>query len=167
MPEPRRSGNGNGSSAGRSAGGSRSLQSRRLATRPGAIPRWAYIALIAIPSTGIVILLAIKLFRGGPEAEAPPPVDENVEVTDLEKLIPGLEKEYKEVQTLLRSEDARAKARVEELQDRMYKWIERWDKLFDAKRDENGQLPPPLQGYNRTRFRVNQLLSDLNRSAPF
>lgn len=169
MAEMRKSGGGTRRTAGRTArqnGGRRTAQSRKLANRPGSIPRPVMIGLIVGPALGIVVLLAISMLKGS-GSEEPPPVNPNTVISDLRQQIPELQKEYGRVMQLLRSEDPRGKAEFEKLSDRMYSWIKTWDTLFDESRDADGNLPPELQAYRRTRSEVNQLLSDLNKSAPF
>lgn len=154
--------------AARAEGGARrTLASRRLATRPGSIPQWVYVAMIALPAAGIVFVLLLSAFRGRPSEGVQAPVDPNQEVTELERLIPDLERGYRETALLLQKGDSRGQAKTEELRARLQNWIDRWDALFEDKRDSEGRALPEYRGYGAVRARVNVLLQDLNKIAPF
>ena len=122
--------------------------------------------MVAVPATLIVVLLVINMFKGK-APEKPKTADPNTEITALIAQIPALAKSQREVFQMLQKEDPRGKARFEELSERFYTWMGKWDSLFDSKRDENDKLPPELQGYSRARSRVNMLRVDLNRISPF
>ena len=156
-------GNGNRSS---SNGVRRTSQSRRLATRPGAIPRWAYIVIIVVPLTGIVTLLALKASRNpdGPKTEK---VDTNARIKELIGQIPALEKDVREAAALLQKEDTRGKSKAEAVEARLDKWIEEWDSYFDSQRDEDDKLPEELQGYMQYRREVSILIQDMSKVTGF
>lgn len=166
MAEIRRSRPGSQRDAGRAPRqGVATRSSRRIISRPGKVPQWAYIALLAGPGLGIVILLLISAFRGSKPAEEKT-TNPNEEISALEQEIRGLEAGYREAMQLWQKEDPSAKAKVEALRERMYGWIDTWDRLFESFKDPDGNLPPEYQGYNRTRSRVNMLINDLNKNAP-
>lgn len=154
--------------AARTEGGvRRTAASRKLATRPGSIPQWVYVAMIAVPAAGIVFVLLLSALRGRPSEGVQAPADPNEEITELERVIPDLEKGYRETALLLQKGDSRGQAKTEELRARLQNWIDRWDALFEDKRDAEGRPLPEYRGYGAVRARVNVLLQDLNKIAPF
>jgi hypothetical protein len=148
------------------ASNSRAQGSRRIIQRQGPVPRWVMMAMIIVPGALIVLLLALKWTRPGPEAEVVP-VDPNDFITRLEREAPKLEESYQEVQKLLRAEDPSGKGRAEDLMKRLERWIGEWDTYFDSKRDANDKLPADLEGYQPVRRRVSTVLSDLGRITDF
>lgn len=159
MAESRRAPNGNGRG--------RSSQSRKLSTRPGSIPRWAYVAMIAVPSVLIVILLAVKALKPR-EKEPEPQVDPNDLISSLEKQVPKLIADANEAMQLYIKEDPSAKVKIESVRERLNQWIEQWDRFMDSKIDPStGKLPPELEGYRAVRRPINEVLSDLNRNTGF
>lgn len=139
--------------------------SRRIISRPGKVPRWAYVALLAGPGAGILILLAINLFRGS-EEPVDAPKDLNAEIGALEVQVRDLTMGCREVMQLLQDEDPSAKARLTALQAQMTTWVESWDRLFESLK-VNGELPDEYKGYLRSRTRVQQLIIDLEKSTGF
>lgn len=126
-----------------------------------------YYTLIIGPVVGIVILIALTAFRGSQEPPKPPE-NPNVVVSDLQKEIGQLQKESSEVYQLFQKEDPSATARFEALRDKYYSWIDRWDAMFEPKRDpETGKLPEEMQGYESLRAEVSRQLGDLSKIAPF
>jgi len=168
MADTQRSGaaaRGNGS-RNSSNGVRRTSQSRRLATRPGAIPRWAYIVIIVVPLTGIVTLLALKASRNSDEPKTQQ-VDTNARIRELIGQIPALEKDVTEAAVLLQKEDPRGKSKAEAVQVRLDKWIDEWDGYFDSQRDKDDKLPEELQGYMQYRRQVSILIQDMSKVTGF
>jgi hypothetical protein len=131
------------------------------------MPKPMYYTLIIGPVVGIIILIALTAFRNSQEPPEPP-ADPNVVVSDLQREIPALQKESSELYQLFQKEDPTAKARFEALRDKYYNWIDRWDAIFEPKRDPNtGKLPPELEGYKNVRAEVSRQLGDLSKIAPF
>jgi len=166
MAELRRSGVGSRGTQGRPSSAARNGQVRRVSAKQGGPPRWLLITLLVVPVLGIIALLMVNANRGEKE-EVAAPVKETVNVNDLAKQIPSLEKDCLEAQKLLRQESPLAQAKFEAIQKRLNDWVRKWDDLCADKKDADGNLLPDYEGYAPTRAKVNQLLSDLNKSAPF
>jgi len=162
MQRPR-SNNMRGASSSR--GGARRAPQGRNA-QAGGPPRWAYVAMIAVPLIGIAILGGVKLTR---KAEEPPPapqvVDPNKQISELTSQVRTLETEFSKLD--FRSEGADAKAKLAAYRTRLMKWRDEWDALFKDMHDAKGNLLPEYRGYQAPRNKVNQILSDLNRLSGF
>ncbi len=116
--------------------------------------------LLGLPIVGIGILLLWSSTRPPPEPEVQ---DENVSVRDMESKVPEFTKEYRAVMKLKSENPAEFERRGTKLKTDMETWRDEWNAMFDPKRDENDELPPELQGYDRAPNQVNQLIVDLYR----
>lgn len=120
------------------------------------------IALIAVPAVCILGLVVWQLFSGGSE-----PVNENEQIEHLQSQIGNLEREYREVSALIGNEAENRSERASALQAKVDKWLEDWGAIFDPKRDQNGDLPTELAGWDQVPAPVQRLRNDLMRIMDF
>ncbi|HVR73268.1 MAG TPA: hypothetical protein VMT52_03015 [Planctomycetota bacterium] len=128
---------------------------------------WVKVGLIISPIALIGLLIAIP--RGSKEPEAPvvTVIDPNAKIKTMTSDLPKIEAEYRNLQKLIRAEDAAAASRQQALQTRIENWMTEWDEMFEPKRDEEGKLPPELQGHQAVRNRMSQIRVDLLKSSGF
>lgn len=129
------------------------------------MPKWALILLIAVPAAAIVGLVAWKQLSSGPE---PVVVDPNQQIAELEGQVAGFEKEYQAISGLIFEEkSAEASARGRKLADRINRWLDEWEALMQPLRNEEGDLPPDLEGYEAVPAPVLGLRNDLLKISGF
>ena len=74
---------------------------------------------------------------------------------------------YNEVLKLSRSEDAGAASRSKALDDRLFKWLQDWDRAMKPFMDADGYIKREYKGYNGTRQTVSRLRHDLSKTKGF
>lgn len=152
---------GGGRSEGRSAPSSYKAPPMR---KPG-VPTGAVIALAA-PLLAILLVVVFKsaLF---PDKVVVETLDPNVKLQKLQKQAAGFRREYNEVLKLAQSESAGAASRSKSLDDKLYKWLENWDRAMKPFMDKEGYVKREYRGYNSTRQTVSRLRHDLSKTKGF
>ena len=129
--------------------------------KPG-VPTGAVLA-IAAPLVAILffVVFGSKIFTDTTEVEV---LDPNTKIRALEKRAASFRREYNEVLKLSRSEDAGAASRSKALDDRLFKWLQDWDRVMKPFMDADGYIKREYKGYTSTRQAVNLIRLDLNKS---
>jgi len=132
--------------------------------KPG-VPTGAVLA-IAAPLVAILffVVFGSKIFTDTTEVEV---LDPNTRIRALEKRAGGFRREYNEVLKLSRSEDAGAASRSKALDDRLFKWLQDWDRAMKPFMDADGYIKREYKGYNGTRQTVSRLRHDLSKTKGF
>ena len=132
--------------------------------KPG-VPTGAVLA-IAAPLVAILffVLFGSKIFTDTTEVEV---LDPNTRIRALEKRAGAFRREYNEVLKLSRSEDAGAASRSKALDDRLFKWLQDWDRAMKPFMDADGYIKREYKGYNGTRQTVSRLRHDLSKTKGF
>ena len=132
--------------------------------KPG-VPTGAVLA-IAAPLVAILffVVFGSKIFTDTTEVEV---LDPNTKIRALEKRAASFRREYNEVLKLSRSEDAGAASRSKALDDRLFKWLQDWDRVMKPFQDADGYLKREYRGYNSTRQTVSRIRHDLSKSKGF
>ena len=143
---------------------SRAPRSRVITTRSQETPRWVWIGLVVAPIVLIVLVLA---FRGGKTPVDTDAGDPNQKITRLEGEVSDIQKSFRRFFKLVRAEDPSASTERKKLEVRVKRWMEQWDAIFEPHRDDNGDLPVDLQGYQTTRSKINQVRVDLVKATGF
>ncbi len=129
------------------------------------MPKWLLFTIIGLPVVGIVGVLTWDRFSPGPEAVV---IDPNQGVVELEGRIAGFRAEYQAVFKLIQDERTeQADARGRKLADQLAQWLDEWEAIFEARRDEDGELPPELAAYESGPVPVLRLRNDLLRITGF
>ena len=103
--------------------------------------------------------------KSGPAAVV---VDPNQEIAALEGKIKGFQKEYQAVVKLIREEQKdEASSRGTRLGDRLSGWLDDWEVVMASHRNEDGELPPELEGYEAVPVPVLRIRNDLMRIMGF
>ncbi len=117
--------------------------------------------IIGLPVAGIFGMLGWRQLKSGPETVV---IDPNQEIVELERKIANFTKEYKAIVKLIRAElTEQGNTRGQKLSDNLNQWLDDWEAVFASRRDENGDLPPELQGYMNVPVPVMGLKNDLMR----
>ena len=145
----------------------RASASRRRAAAPSqsGTPRALLLGIILVPLVAIIGLLVWRQAFSDKEEKS---VNRNDDIGTLEREIDALDKEYKSVYQLVsgdRSDEAKAKAK--RLEARLNQWLADWAAIFDPQRDEDGNLPEELSGYEDVPYRVQTMRNDLMRITNF
>lgn len=168
MAEMRRPMRGQSSRGGRGSGEpSRAGGGGRRAPARKPTPMWVKVGLIISPLALIGLLIAIPRESKEPEAPAVTVIDPNAKIRTMTNEVPKIESDYRSLQKLIRDEDPAVKPKQQALQTRIEKWMTEWDEIFEPKRDDEGKLPPDLQGHQTARSRINQIRGDLLKSSGF
>ena len=132
--------------------------------KPG-VPTGAVLA-IAAPLVAILffVVFGSKIFTDTTEVEV---LDPNTKIRALEKRAASFRREYNEVLKLSRSEDAGAASRSKALDDRLFKWLQDWDRVMKPFMDADGYIKREYKGYNGTRQTVSRLRHDLSKTKGF
>ena len=132
--------------------------------KPG-VPTGAVLA-IAAPLVAILffVLFGSRIFTDTTEVEV---LDPNTRIRALEKRAGSFRREYNEVLKLSRSEDAGAASRSKALDDRLFKWLQDWDRAMKPFMDADGYIKREYKGYNGTRQAVSRLRHDLSKTKGF
>jgi len=132
--------------------------------KPG-VPTGAVLA-IAAPLVAILffVLFGSNIFTDTKEVEV---LDPNIRIRALEKRAGSFRREYNEVLKLSRSEDAGAASRSKALDDRLFKWLQDWDRAMKPFMDADGYIKREYKGYNGTRQAVSRLRHDLSKTKGF
>ncbi len=132
--------------------------------KPG-VPTGAVLA-IAGPLVAILffVVFGSKIFTDTTEVEV---LDPNTRIRALEKRAGSFRREYNEVLKLSRSEDAGAASRSKALDDRLFKWLQDWDRAMKPFMDADGYIKREYKGYNGTRQTVSRLRHDLSKTKGF
>ena len=133
------------------------------------MPPAAKLALIVVPVVALVAVIGYKLSLQQAEPDVVV-VNPNTEIDALKAEVPKLQRLYQEVSGMLRKDSGGdAKIRAESLQETLDDWSLRWNAIFDAKRNEDGDLPEELEGYGQDPdlSRVMQMRNDLMRLSGF
>ena len=132
--------------------------------KPG-VPTGAVLA-IAAPLVAILffVVFGSKIFTDTTEVEV---LDPNTRIRALEKRAGSFRREYNEVLKLSRSEDAGAASRSKALDDRLFKWLQDWDRAMKPFMDADGYIKREYKGYNGTRQAVSRLRHDLSKTKGF
>ena len=132
--------------------------------KPG-VPTGAVLA-IAAPLVAILffVVFGSKIFTDYTEVEV---LDPNIRIRALEKRAGSFRREYNEVLKLSRSEDAGAASRSKALDDRLFKWLQDWDRAMKPFMDADGYIKREYKGYNGTRQTVSRLRHDLSKTKGF
>ena len=132
--------------------------------KPG-VPTGAVLA-IAAPLVAILffVLFGSNIFTDTKEVEV---LDPNIRIRALEKRAGSFRREYNEVLKLSRSEDAGAASRSKALDDRLFKWLQDWDRAMKPFMDADGYIKREYKGYNGTRQTVSRLRHDLSKTKGF
>ena len=132
--------------------------------KPG-VPTGAVLA-IAAPLVAILffVVFGSKIFTDSTEVEV---LDPNTKIRSLEKRAASFRREYNEVLKLSRSEDAGAASRSKALDDRLFKWLQDWDRVMKPFMDADGYIKREYKGYNGTRQTVSRLRHDLSKTKGF
>ena len=132
--------------------------------KPG-VPTGAVLA-IAAPLVAILffVVFGSKIFTDTTEVEV---LDPNTRIRALEKRAGSFRREYNEVLKLSRSEDAGAASRSKALDDRLFKWLQDWDRAMKPFMDADGYIKREYKGYNGTRQTVSRLRHDLSKTKGF
>jgi hypothetical protein len=129
------------------------------------MPKWVVILVIAVPAAGIFGVVGWSQMRSGPEAVV---VDPNQEIEVLESRIKGFETEYHAVLKLIHDEQTdEANSRGRRLGDRLSGWLDEWEAVMASHRNEDGDLPPELEGYEAVPVPVLRIRNDLLKSTGF
>ena len=152
------------SSRARSAGSRRPSPAAQAALSPG-MPKWMLALIIAVPAAGIVGVVSWSQVRSGPEAVV---VDPNQEIDALEGRIKGFQTEFRAVAKLIHDEQRdEASSRGRRLGDRLSRWLDDWELVMASHRNEDGELPLELEGYEAVPVPVLRIRSDLMRITGF
>ena len=132
--------------------------------KPG-VPTGAVLA-IAAPLVAILffVLFGSNIFTDTKEVEV---LDPNIRIRALEKRAGSFRREYNEVLKLSRSEDAGAASRSKALDDRLFKWLQDWDRAMKPVMAADGYIKREYKGYNGTRQAVSRLRHDLSKTKGF
>ena len=132
--------------------------------KPG-VPTGAVLA-IAAPLVAILffVVFGSKIFTDTTEVEV---LDPNTKIRALEKRAASFRREYNEVLKLSRSEDAGAASRSKALDDRLFKWLQDWDRVMKPFMDADGYIKREYKGYNGIRQTVSRLRHDLSKTKGF
>ena len=132
--------------------------------KPG-VPTGAVLA-IAAPLVAILffVVFGSKIFTDTTEVEV---LDPSTKIRALEKRAASFRREYNEVLKLSRSEDAGAASRSKALDDRLFKWLQDWDRVMKPFMDADGYIKREYKGYNGTRQTVSRLRHDLSKTKGF
>ena len=132
--------------------------------KPG-VPTGAVLA-IAAPLVAILffVVFGSKIFTDSTEVEV---LDPNTKIRALEKRAASFRREYNEVLKLSRSEDAGAASRSKALDDRLFKWLQDWDRAMKPFMDADGYIKREYKGYNGIRQTVSRLRHDLSKTKGF
>ena len=132
--------------------------------KPG-VPTGAVLA-IAAPLVAILffVVFGSKIFTDTTEVEV---LDPSTKIRALEKRAASFRREYNEVLKLSRSEDAGAASRSKALDDRLFKWLQDWDRAMKPFMDADGYIKREYKGYNGTRQAVSRLRHDLSKTKGF
>ena len=151
-------------SRGRPAGRRRPSPAAQAAASPG-VPKWMLLLIIAVPAAGILGVVGWSQMRSAPD---PVVVDPNQEIAALEGKIKGFQTEYQAVVKLIREEQKdEASSRGRRLGDRLSGWLDDWEAVMGPHRDEHGELPPELDGYEAVPVPVLRIRADLVRITGF
>ncbi len=123
------------------------------------------VGLIVAPIILIALVVNLTVKKQGEEQTVVVKVDPNARINELVKQVDSLQKDYKSWRTLMQKEDPAARSKQEALMERLQKWRDEWDAIFDPQRDANNKLPAELQGWSQHRSRINELLEDVNKSS--
>ena len=129
------------------------------------MPKWLLVLIIAVPAAGILGVVSWSQMKPGPE---PVVVDPNKEIAALEGKIKGLQTEYRAVVKLMREEqNDEARSRGRRLGDRLSDWLDDWEAVMASYRNEDGELPPELDGYEAVPQPILLIRNDLLKSTGF
>ena len=133
--------------------------------RKAGVPTGAVIA-IALPLVAILFFVVFggSLFKDTTEVKVHDP---NANIRALEKRASGFQREYTEVRKMIQSEDAGAASRSQNLDNRLFKWLQDWDRIMKPFQDADGYLKREYRGYNSTRQTVSRIRHDLSKSKGF
>ena len=133
--------------------------------RKAGVPTGAVIA-IALPLVAILFFVVFggSLFKDTTEVKVHDP---NANIRALEKRASGFQREYNEVRKMIQSEDAGAASRSQNLDNRLFKWLQDWDRIMKPFQDADGYLKKEYKGYNSTRQTVSRIRHDLSKSKGF
>ena len=127
--------------------------------------KWMLVLIIAVPAAGILGVVGWSQMKSGPETVV---VDPNQEIVALEGRIKGFQKEYQAVIKLNREEQMEeANSRGRRLGDRLSQWLDDWEVVMASHRNEDGDLPPDLEGYEAVPVPVLRIRNDLLKSTGF
>ena len=133
--------------------------------RKAGVPTGAVIA-IALP---LVAILFFVVFGGGifKNTTEVKDHDPNANIKALEKRASRFQSEYREVRKLIQSEDAGAASRSQNLDNRLFKWLQDWDRIMRPFQDEEGYVKKEYDGYTETSRMVGRIRIDLSKSKGF
>ena len=116
----------------------------------------------------IVLIALVLMLRTGDAPPEPRPVeDPNARIKELEGQVNGFVQSFRECMKLAQAEDPAVGPKREKLVAALARWIDEWDTIIEPHRDGDGRLPPELQGYGKTRTRVNNIRLDVMKSTGF
>ncbi len=129
------------------------------------MPKWMLVLIIAVPAAGILGVVGWSQTKSGPAAVV---VDPNKDIAALEGRIKGFQTEYQAVVKLIRDEQKdEASSRGTRLADRLSGWLDDWEVVMASYRNEDGDLPPELEGYEAVPVPVLRIRADLMRIMGF
>ena len=149
----------------RSEGQSGSSYRSPVPARKAGVPTGAVIA-IALPLVAILFFVVFggSLFKDTTEVKVHDP---NANIRALEKQASRFQREYNEVRKMIQSEDAGAASRSQILDNRLFKWLQDWDRVMKPFQDADGYLKREYRGYNSARQTVSRIRHDLSKSKGF
>jgi len=132
--------------------------------KPG-VPTGAVIA-IAAPLLAIMffVIFGSRIFQDTTDVEIDDP---NVRFASLKKRASKFRSDYNRLQKEIRDEVPGAESRSKALLNRMYKWIEDWDKAMQPLQDDEGNLKEKYQGLSHFRAQINTVIVDSSKSKGF
>jgi hypothetical protein len=120
--------------------------------------------LVVLP---IVLIVLVLIFRGDRTSSDTGSGDPNQKIARLEGEVGDIQRSFRKFFKLVRTEDPSAERAQKKLEARVKQWMAEWDGIFEPHRDAEGDLPIELQGYQKTRSKVNEIRIDLVKTTGF